>query len=153
MTHLIRAFVSLASCAMAMGIAGGAVPVGTQVRVYVYTAQAKGGVVPEDEQGRVDSVRDVREALRRSIRIVLVSEAGEAQALVEVVGREKRETAGGGFGGTVLTPPVETIVRLRVTFGTHETEIKGVGQVYWARAAKDAAERLVKWIARVSATP
>jgi hypothetical protein len=123
------------------------------LRVFVYTAEAKDAVKAEEEQGRLDSVRDVREALSHNSRIVLVSDASAAQVLVDVTGREKREAPVGGFGGTVVTPLVETIVRLHVKFGDHETEIKGVGKAYWARAAKDAADRLVKWIMRNAATP
>ena len=122
-------------------------------RVFVYTAEAKGDVKTEEEQGRLDSVRDIREALGHSSKIALVSDASAAQVLVEVVGREKREAPVGGFGGTVVTPLVETIVRLHVKFGDHETEIKGIGKAYWARAAKDGADRLVKWIMRMAATP
>ena len=122
-------------------------------RVFVYTVEAKDGVKTEEEQGRLDSVRDMREALGHNSKIVLVSDASAAQVLVEVTGREKREAPVGGFGGTVVTPLVETIVRLHVKFGDHESEIKGVGKAYWARAAKDAADRLVKWMTRVAATP
>jgi len=122
-------------------------------RVFVYTAEAKGDVKTEEEQGRLDSVRDIREALGHSSKIALVSDASAAEVLVEIVGREKREAPVGGFGGTVVTPLVETIVRLHVKFGDHETEIKGIGKAYWARAAKDGAERLVKWIMRMAATP
>lgn len=147
---IVRAVLVLAACSIPATGARDAAP--APPRVYIFTAEAKGGVVPEDEPGRVDSARDLRDALRRNSKIALVSGSDGAQVLVEVVGREKRETAGGGFGGTVLTPSAETLVRLRVVFGTHETEIKGVGQVYWARAAKDAADRLVKWIVRVSAS-
>jgi hypothetical protein len=122
-------------------------------RVFVHTVETKDAVKTEEEQGRLDSVRDMREALSHNSKIVLVSDASGAQVLVEVTGREKREAPVGGFGGTVVTPLVETIVRLHVKFGDHETEIKGVGKAYWARAAKDAADRLVKWILRVAATP
>jgi hypothetical protein len=122
-------------------------------RVFVYTVEAKDGLKTEEEQGRLDSVRDMRDALARNSKIVLVSDASAAQVLVEVVGREKRDAAGGGFGGTVVTPPIETIVRLRVKLGDRETEIKGVAKGYWARASKDAAGRLVKWILRNAPIP
>jgi hypothetical protein len=151
---IFRAVLVLAACSISSTAVGGARDTApTPPRVYIFTAQTKGGVTPEDEQGRVDSVRDLRDALRRNAKIVLVPEADGAQVLVEVVGREKRDAPGGGFGGTVLTPAGETIVRLRVTFGAHETENKGIGQSQWTRAAKDAAARLVKWIQRMSATP
>src|SRR4026209_3001492 len=89
-------------------------------RVFVHTAEAKGDVKTEEEQGRLDSVRDIREALGHSSKIALVSDASAAEVLVEIVGREKREAPVGGFGGTVVTPLVETIVRLHVKFGDHE---------------------------------
>jgi hypothetical protein len=116
-------------------------------RVYVFAAEPRGAVT-EEEQGRLDSAADLREALGKNRKIVLVTDAGEAQVRVEVVGREQREIPGGGFGGTSLTKPIQTIVRLHVTFGSREGDLKGVGQATWGRAAKDAAERLVKWITR-----
>jgi len=141
-------------CVVLSATTVGARPVSRPVpRVFVYTAEAKGDGKTEEEQGRLDSVRDMREALNHSSKIVLVSDASAAQVLVEVVGREKREAPVGGFGGTVVTPLVETIVRLHVKFGDHDTEIKGAGKAYWARAAKDAADRLIKWITRMAATP
>jgi hypothetical protein len=117
-------------------------------RVYIFTAEAKSGGVTDEEQGRLDSVRDLRDALAKKRNVVLVPDAGGADILVEVVGREKRDVPAGGFGGTVITKPVETIVRLHVRYGSRDADIKGVGQATWSRAAKDAAERLVKWIAR-----
>lgn len=122
-------------------------------RVYVYAARAPSGIVTEEEQGRLDSVRDLRDAIGRKSTIALVSDASEAQVVVEVLGREKRDMPVGGFGGAAVTPSGEMIVRLRVKFGEAQAEIKGVAQAYWGRAAKDAAERLLKWIARVAARP
>jgi hypothetical protein len=152
---MLRRLVSLLMLSVTLGAttvvaAPGARPA---PRVFVFTVEAKDAVKTEEEQGRLDSVRDVREALSRNSKIVLVSDASDAQVLVEVTGREKKDAPVGGFGGTVVTPLVETIVRLHVKFGDHETEIKGVGKAYWARAAKDAAERLVKWITRTAASP
>ena len=120
-------------------------------RVFVYTAEAREAKPTEEEQGRLDSVRDVREALGRKAGLVMVQSASEAQVFVEVVGRETRDVPVGGFGGKVLTRPVETIVRLRLKYGEHETDIKGVGQS-GTRAAKDAAERVIRWIARYDGT-
>ena len=124
---------------------------GTPPRVYVFTADANSVPPSEVEQGLLDSVSDLRDALRKSSKILMASDAAGADVLVEVVDREKREKGSGGFGGTSVTEFGETIVRLRVTFGSREADIKGIGQAYWARAAKDAAERLVKWIVRESA--
>jgi hypothetical protein len=148
LASLLMLWVMLGATTVAAGSASRAAP-----RVFVFTAEAKDALKTEEEQGRLDSVRDVREALSRNSKIVLVSDASDAQVLVEVTGREKKEAPVGGFGGTVVTPLVETIVRLHVKFGDHETEIKGIGKAYWARAAKDAADRLIKWITRMAATP
>jgi hypothetical protein len=69
-----------------------------------------------------------------------------------VVGREKRDAPIGGFGGTSVTPQGESIVRLHLKYGEHETDIKGVAPGYWGRAAKDASDRAVRWIARYDGT-
>ena len=42
----------------------------------------------------------------------------------------------------------DTIIRLRLKSGDEESDLKGMGQGTWGRAAKDAADRIVKWIAR-----
>ena len=118
------------------------------VRVYIYTAESSSGNVSDEEQGRRDSVRDLRDAMRHKSGIIIVDDRDQAQVVVEVIGREKREGPQGGFGGKSVTDFGDTILRLRVKAGVDETEIKGIGQAYWGRAAKDAADRLAKWIAR-----
>lgn len=126
----------------------------TAPRVFVFTTESKAGPpVTEEEQGRLDSVGDVREALGKKAGLVMVASASEAAVLVEVVGREKRDAPIGGFGGTTVTPQGEAIIRLRVKYGDHETEIKGVAPGYWGRAAKDAADRAMRWIARIAGLP
>ena len=123
-------------------------------RVFVFTTESNAGPPrTEEEQGRLDSVRDVREALGKKAGLVIVSSASDATVLVEVVGREKRDAPIGGFGGTTVTPQGEMIVRLHLKFGEDEADIKGVAPGYWARAAKDAADRALKWIARVAGMP
>jgi hypothetical protein len=117
-------------------------------RVFVFTAEPKGADPTDEEQGRLDSVRDVREAFEKKAGIVLVSTAAEAQVLVEVTGREEREAPLGGFGGTVLTKPIDAILRLHLKIGEHENDVKGSAKGYWSRAAKDAVDRAVSWIAR-----
>ncbi|MEP6915896.1 MAG: hypothetical protein ABJC89_09620 [Acidobacteriota bacterium] len=147
-TLVRRAALVLAVCATAAGwLEARPRSDKTPPRVYVFAAEPRGAAT-EEEQGRLDSAADLREALRRNRKIVLVTDASEAQVRVEVVGREEREVPGGGFGGTTLTKPIQTIVRMHVTFGQRDGELKGVGQATWSRAAKDAAERLVKWITR-----
>ena len=65
---------------------------------------------------------------------------------VEVVDREERDPSQGGFGGTSMTKFRQTIVRLRIESGAARSELKGIGQSSWKAAAKDAAERVSKWL-------
>jgi hypothetical protein len=123
-------------------------------RVFVFTNESQAGPPRmEEEQGRLDSVRDVREALGKKRGLVMVASASDAQVLVEVVGRETREAPIGGFGGTSVTPQGEMIVRLHLKYGEHEIDIKGMAPGYWGRAAKDAADRAMRWIARIAGMP
>lgn len=116
-------------------------------RVFVYTAQAPSGAVSAEEQGRLDSVLDLEDALaHRKSDFTLVSSADDAQVIVEVINREERDTPQGGFGGASVTRFRETIVRLRVKSGEKQSELKGIGRQSWKSAAKDAAERLAKWV-------
>jgi hypothetical protein len=122
-------------------------------RVFVFTDESKSTNPPtEEEQGRLDSVRDVRDALGKKAGLVIVSDADEATVLVEVISREKRD-AGGGFGGASVTPLGETLLRLHLKYGEHETDVKGVSPGYWGRAAKDASDKAFKWIVRIAEMP
>jgi hypothetical protein len=123
-------------------------------RVYVFTTESP-AVAPatDEEKGRLDSVRDIRDALGKKAGLVMVPSASDAHVLVEVVGRETRDAPIGGFGGTSVTPQGEMIVRLHLKYGEHETDIKGVAPGYWSRAAKDAADRAMRWIARIAGMP
>ena len=121
----------------------------TSVRAFVFTATGASGEHTAEEQGRLDAVRDVREALEKKKGITLVNTSGEANLLIEVVGREERVESGGGpFGGKSVTRMGDTIIRLHLKSGDEESDLKGIGQGTWGRAAKDAADRIVKWIAR-----
>lgn len=122
----------------------------TTVRVFVFTetAAAPGGSPSPDERGRLDAVRDMQEALERKKGITLVADRADATVTMEVIGREQREEPGGAFGGKAITRMGDTIIRLRVRTGNEESDIKGMGQGTWGRAAKDAADRFLKWIAR-----
>ena len=121
----------------------------TTVRAFVYTATGASGQHTPEEQGRLDAVRDMRDALEKKKGITLVDSRQEANLLIEVVSREERlESGAGPFGGKAVTRMGDTIIRLHLKSGDEESDLKGIGQGTWGRAAKDAADRIVKWIAR-----
>jgi hypothetical protein len=121
----------------------------TTVRAFVYTATGASGQPTPEEQGRLDAVRDVRGALEKKKGITLVTSREDANLLIEVLSREQRdEPAAGSFGGKSVTRMGDTIIRLHLKSGDEESDLKGIGQGTWGRAAKDAADRIVKWIAR-----
>jgi hypothetical protein len=119
------------------------------VRIYVFATEVPGGSPPGDpRQGRLAAVRELREALRRKAGLSVVDDRAQADVTVEVTDREQQNAGEGGFGGVKLTPFVDTIIRVRVTFGEHHSELKGMGPGTGSRAAKDAADGLLKWIER-----
>jgi hypothetical protein len=120
----------------------------TSVRVFVFTQVASTASPTEDEVERRAAVDDMRDALKRKKGITVVDEPAEANVEMEVTGRERRDEPAGSFGGKSITRMGDTIIRLRVKSGDDETELKGMGLGTWSRAANDAAERFLKWIAR-----
>jgi len=120
----------------------------TTVRAYVFTATSPSGQPSDEERGRADAVREMREALAKKKGISVVDDRADATLLVEVIDREQRDEPSGGFGGMSVTKMGDTIIRLHLRSGEHESDIKGIGQGTWSRAAKDAADRILKWIAR-----
>ena len=120
----------------------------TSVRAFVFTATGASGEHSPEEQGRLDAVREVREALQKKKGITLVDNRADANLTIEVTSREQGEEPGGGYGGMSITKMGDTIIRLHLKSGDEESDLKGMGQGTWGRAAKDAADRIVKWIAR-----
>ena len=120
----------------------------TSVRVYVFTEVAAAASRTAEETERSEAVADMREALKRKKGITLVDDREQANVQMEVMGRERREEPAGSFGGKSVTRMGDTIIRLRVKSGSEEAELKGMGLGTWGRAANDAAERFLKWIAR-----
>jgi hypothetical protein len=120
----------------------------TSVRAFVFTATGASGEHSPEEQGRLDAVREVREALQKKKGITLVDSRADANLTIEVTSREQGEEPGGGYGGMSITKMGDTIIRLHLKSGDEESDLKGMGQGTWGRAAKDAADRIVKWIAR-----
>ena len=121
----------------------------TSVRVFVFTAIADpAGTRTADEKDRLEAVEHMRDALKNKKGITLVDDPAAANVQMEVTGREQREEPTGGFGGKSITRMGDTIIRLHVKSGDEEADLKGIGQGTWGRAAKDAADRFLKWIAR-----
>jgi len=118
----------------------------TPARIFVTTGRSSDGVASEEENGRLEAVATLQEQLRGKSQFTLVQSAGEAQLVVEVINREERDMGQGGFGGASLTKFRETIVRVKVSAGADQSELKGVGQGSWKSAAKDLVERLSKWV-------
>jgi len=117
----------------------------TTVRAYVFTDTSSAGA---DEGGRVEAVRELKEALHKKKGISLVDRKEDATLLIEVTGRELKDDEEGPFGGKKLTPLGDSIIRFHISSGGEESDLKGMGQGPSSRAAKDAAERILKWIAR-----
>lgn len=120
----------------------------TSVRVFVFTQVTSPASPTDDEVERRAAVDDMRDALKRKKGITVVDEPAEANVEMEVTGRERRDEPAGSFGGKSITRMGDTIIRLRVKSGDDEAELKGMGLGTWSRAANDAAERFLKWIAR-----
>jgi hypothetical protein len=120
----------------------------TSVRVYVFTATGASGAHTQEEKDRLAAVDDMREALSHKKGITLVATQAESNVTMEVVGREQREEPTGPFGGKSVTRLGDTIIRFKLKSGDEESEMKGMGQGTWGRAAKDGADRFMKWIAR-----
>ena len=120
----------------------------TTVRAFVFTATSASGQPTPEELGRLDAVREVRGALEKKKGISVVTDRASANLFIEVVGREQREEPQGPFGGKSFTRMGDTIIRLHLKSGNEELDVKGMGQGTWGRAAKDAADRILKWIAR-----
>ena len=88
-----------------------------------------------------------RRSPRKGLRLVDAPDAADIR--VEVTNREQRDEGDGGFGGIKLTPLGETIIRFHADRRDGaDIDLKGVGQGYWSRAARDGADHLLKWIAR-----
>jgi hypothetical protein len=120
----------------------------TSVRAYVFTELPASGEHSAEDEGRLDAVREVKDALRKKKGISLVDSRADATLLIEITGREQNQDVQGPFGGRTITPLGDTIIRLHISSGGQESDLKGMGQGTWGRAAKDAADRILKWIAR-----
>jgi hypothetical protein len=105
-------------------------------RVYVFTQVAKPGQpVPPDQAGRLDSVMDLREELRKKPGLLEVVDAPEpTDVTIEVTRRE-----------TPSTTQRMVTVRLRVTGRSYRREFQGVGPT-WKDAASLLTEVIRRWV-------
>src|SRR5262245_51001320 len=104
------------------------------VRVYVFTAEESSGQAKDEEKGRREAVREMRDALAKKKGVRIVNSRDEADVVVEVMDREERDAASGAYGGMSITKLNDTIIRLRVSrAGGEPSELKGVGQGTWGR--------------------
>ncbi len=119
---------------------------GPDVTVHITAAQSTGQ--PSTLQHDLEEcTRELRDAVRKKKGLRVVDQAEGADVSVEVTNCEQ-QPGEGGFGGLKVTPLGEAIIRFKARWGDDEIDMKGVGPGYWSRAAKDGAERLLKWIAR-----
>jgi hypothetical protein len=138
--------VVIALCAV---LGGGQLNGKESIRIYVFaTEMADRSTTPDQpRQNPGAAVRDMRDAIRHTTGLSVVDDRAQADVIVEITAVDQQE-GDGGFGGIKLTPLVTTTIRLHVTSGDHQTDLKGTGPGTGSRAAKDAADRLLKWIAR-----
>jgi hypothetical protein len=145
-------FAAVAFCAMVLSGPPGDVGTAPAVRVYVFTVEESGQ--PTDEQkGRIDAVQELRDALSKKKELQVVTNRADADVIVEVLSRELQDAGDGGFGGAKLTTLASTIIRVRVSHasGGEGSELKGMGM--GGHAAKDTADRILKWVQRDQPTP
>ena len=120
---------------------------GPDVTVFITATENTGGPTAYQHDLK-EATRELRDAVKKKKGLRVVDTADGADVRVEVTNCERRDAGEGGFGGLKVTPLSETIIRFHVKAGDAESDLKGVGEAYWSRAAKDGAERLLKWIAR-----
>jgi len=125
-------------------VAGGPAP---HYRVYVFAADASAPPTDEDK-ARMDGVREMREALAKKKQFQIVDRREDADVIVEILNREEQDAGEGGFGGAKITKLSNTIIRLQISraSGGEGSELKGTG--IGGHAAKDAADRIEKWVDR-----
>lgn len=112
-------------------------------RVYVFTQVAKPGqLVPPDQAGRLESVKDLREELRKKPGLLEVVDAPEpTDVTIEVTRRE-----------TPSATQRMVTVRLRVTGRSYQREFQGVGPT-WKDAASLLTEVIRRWVNESYDTP
>lgn len=117
-------------------------------RVYLFTASTDSDATPANLKDCDNAVSELRDALAKKKGITLVEDRADSDMQLEVVSCETRDMGGGGFGGKAITPFDEKIIHIHAVSPADQADFKGTAPGYWGRAAKDAADRLAKWIAR-----
>jgi hypothetical protein len=123
-------------------------PKPTPHHVYVFTADAPDAASSSDVKDCGDAVKDLRDALGKKKGVALVDDRPDADVTLEVVKCESRDMGTGGFGGKTLTPFDEKLIHVHAVSSADQTDFRGEAPGYWNRAAKDAADRIAKWIER-----
>lgn len=116
--------------------------------VYVFTADTPDGASSDDLKKCDDAVKDLRDALAKKKGVAVVDDRDAADIRLEVVKCETHDMGGGGFGGATVTPFDVKLIHIHAVSSADQTDFRGEAPGYWNRAAKDAADRIAKWIAR-----
>ena len=144
--------IALLLSALAVPGQAGKKPVHVTARVYVFPAEGSSPDRSTDAAGLAQAVRELSDALAHQKGITVVGRQEDADVRVEVTDREERDAGDGGFGGKQFTRLSDVIIRFHARASRDEIDLKGSG-LGASRAAKDAAERLTKWIARQPSAP
>ena len=115
--------------------------------VYVFTAETP-GESSGDLKECTDAVKDVSDALAKKKGVTIVDESASADIKLEIVKCEARGMGSGGFGGKTITPFDQKIIHIHAVSSADQADFRGEASGYWNRAAKDAADRIAKWIQR-----
>jgi hypothetical protein len=128
----------LCAAASAQGTATGSLP-----RIYVFTQVAgPGRPAPADQGPREESVRDLRESLRKKPKLLeVVGASARADVTIEVLSREAPST----------TQDIVT-VRLRVVGRDYSRQFQGESR-NWKDAAAMLADVIARWVNETYDTP
>lgn len=123
-------------------------PKPTPHHVYVFTADTPAGASSDDLKECGDAVKDLSAALAKKKGVTIVDDSASADIKLEIVKCETRDMGNGGFGGASVTPFDQKMLHIHAASSADQADFRGEAPGYWNRAAKDAADRIAKWIAR-----
>ena len=135
------------------------VPAAAQVKVYVFTAETKGGFVDADSARRASSVVDLKGTLANRKGIQVVEAEDQAQITLEVTvsaetPSQESTTTRGAFG-TIQTkaenlPTLVTVMKVRGT--EYQTQFGAQKQAFWKRLAQAVGDQLERWVKQNAAS-